>query len=165
MLALTLKTKTKSTSIKNYRNCLDIWKFGLMKTKTSKPSKIDINTQTSSTKSSEGNSFQADSTFHQPAFNSMLTISTRNMTYMNSSVTYFTPFNGSQRNLHGICGGCMSLVISVDVRPYFMGIAHWIIPTTNTTQNFTIAWKKWNRTQRTLNNKQFNMHITEYEDK
>ena len=31
------------------------------------------------------------------------------------------------------------LVISVDVRPYFTGIALWIIPTTNTTQNFTIA--------------------------
>ena len=40
-----------------------------------------------------------------------------------------------------------------------------IIPTTNTTQNFAIAQKKWNRTQRTLNNKQFNMHITKYENK
>ena len=57
------------------------------------------------------------------------------------------------------------LVISVDVQSYFTGIALLIIPTTNTTQNFTIAWKKWNRTQRTLNNKQFNMHITEYENK
>ena len=44
------------------------------------------------------------------------------------------------------------LVGSVDVRPYSMGIAPNIISTTNTTQNFTTAWKKWNRTQRTLNN-------------
>ena len=57
------------------------------------------------------------------------------------------------------------LVISVDVCPYFTGIAANIISSTNTTQNFTIAWKKWNRTQQTLNNKQFNMHITEYENK
>ena len=62
-------------------------------------------------------------------------------------------------------GVVCNLIISVDVRPQFTGIALWIIPTTNTIQNFTIAWKKWNRTQRTLNNKQFNMHITEYENK
>ena len=58
----------------------------------------------------------------------------------------------------------MYLVISVDTRPYFTGIALHIISSTNTTQNFTIALKKWNRTQRTLNNKQFNMHKTEYEN-
>ena len=62
-------------------------------------------------------------------------------------------------------GVVCNLVISVDVRSYFTGIALLIIPTTNTTQNITIAQKKWNRTQRTLNNKQFNMHITEYENK
>ena len=31
------------------------------------------------------------------------------------------------------------LVISVDMRPYFAGIALYIISSTNTTQNFTIA--------------------------
>ena len=39
-------------------------------------------------------------------------------------------------------GGVLFLVISVDVRSYFTGIALLIIPTTNTTQNFTNAWKK-----------------------
>ena len=34
--------------------------------------------------------------------NAILTLSTRNVTYMNSPVTYFTPFNCVQRNLHGI---------------------------------------------------------------
>ena len=33
----------------------------------------------------------------------------------------------------------MYLVISVDMRPYFTGIALYIISSTNTTQNFTIA--------------------------
>ena len=64
-----------------------------------------------------------------------------------------------------LVGVVCNLVISVDVHSYFTGIALLIIPTTNTTQNFTIVWKKWNRTQRTLNNKQFNRHITEYENK
>ena len=67
--------------------------------------------------------------------------------------------------LFNMWGEYVILVISVDLHSYFTGIALLIIPTTNTTQNFTIAWKKWNRTQRTLNNKQFNMHITEYENK
>ena len=70
------------------------------------------------------------------------------------------------RKIHETLWGLyVILVISVDVHSYFTGIALLIIPTTNTTQNFTIAWKKWNKTQRTLNNKQFNMHITEYENK
>ena len=58
-----------------------------------------------------------------------------------------------------------NLVLLVDMCPYFTGIALHIISSTNTTQNFTIALRKGNRTQRTLNNKQFNMHITEYENK
>ena len=37
------------------------------------------------------------------------------------------------------CRGGMYLVISVDIRPYFTGIALNIISSTNTTQNFTIA--------------------------
>ena len=41
-----------------------------MKTKTNKPLKIDVKTQRSSSKSSEGNSFQTDTTFQHPAFNS-----------------------------------------------------------------------------------------------
>ena len=37
-----------------------------------------------------------------------------------------------------MCGG-MYLVISVEKRPYFTGIALNIISSSNTTQNFTIA--------------------------
>ena len=59
----------------------------------------------------------------------------------------------------------MYFVISVVMRPYFTGIALHIISSANTTQNFTIAEKKWNRTQRTLNNKQFNIHKKECENK
>ena len=40
---------------------------------------------------------------------------------------------------HHICGNGVYLVISVDMRPYFTGIALHIISSTNTTQNFTIA--------------------------
>ena len=41
---------------------------------------------------------------------------------------------------------------SVFYRYYFT-----LSSTTNTTQFFTITWKKWNMTQRTLKNKQFNI--------
>ena len=43
-------------------------------------------------------------------------------------------------------------------RQYFTGIVLRFSSTTNTTQIFTITWKKWNMTQRTLKNKQFNIH-------
>ena len=48
----------------------------------------------------------------------------------------------------------------VGSRSYFTGTALSFISTTNTTQIFTITQKKWNMTQRTLKNKQFNIHKT-----
>ena len=41
------KALALKTNIKNHKNYLDIWKFDLTKTKTSKSLKIDTNTQTS----------------------------------------------------------------------------------------------------------------------
>ena len=75
-------------------------------------------------------------------------------------ISYLIP-----NSVQALVGVVCILFGSVDMHLYFTGIAPNIISSTNTTQNFTIAWNKWNRTQQTLNNKQFNMHITEYENK
>ena len=58
--------------------------------------------------------------------------------YKDLYTTHCTNWDGFKK-VHWLCGGGMYLVILVDMRPYFTGIALNIISTTNTTQNFTIA--------------------------